>query len=57
MASMDATYQFMWASSGYPGNSYDAMILQSTILFHKMKNKFLIPSFYKEDNEVDFMMM
>ena len=34
MGIVDAKYQSMWASSGYPGNSYDAMILQSTHLFH-----------------------
>ena len=53
MAIVDANYQFMWASSGYPGNSHDAMILQSANLFHKMKNKSVILSYYKEDDSVD----
>ena len=53
MTIVDAKYQFMWASSRYPGNSHDAMILQSTNLFHKMKNESLIPSYYKEDDGVE----
>ena len=48
-----AKYHSIWASSGYPGNSHDAMILQSTNLFHKMKDESLIPSYYKEDDGVD----
>ena len=30
MAIVDSNYRFIWASSGYPGNSHDAIIFQST---------------------------
>ena len=53
MAIVDAKYLFMWASSGYPGSSHDAMILQSTGLVHKIKNESLIPCYYKEDDGVE----
>jgi len=33
MALVDAKQRFMWASSGFPGNSHDAMIFQSTCLY------------------------
>ena len=36
MAIVDAKYRFMWASSGFPGNSHDAIIFQSTQLFQNI---------------------
>ena len=35
MAVVDAKYRFIWASVGYPGNSHDSIILQSTGTFGK----------------------
>ena len=34
----------VWASSGYPGNSHDAIIFKSTDLKHKISNKNYLPS-------------
>ena len=33
MAIVDAKYRFIWGSFGYPGNSHDSMIFQSTELY------------------------
>lgn len=33
MAIVDAKYRFIWGSCGYPGNSHDSMIFQSTDLY------------------------
>ena len=37
MAFVDARYHFIWASCGFPGNSHDTVILQSTDLWHKIE--------------------
>ena len=39
MAIVDAKDRFMWASSGYPGNSHDAIIFTSLDLYHRISNK------------------
>ena len=33
MGVVDAKYRFIWASCGFPGNSHDSIILQSTDLW------------------------
>ena len=53
MAIVDAHYRFSWASSGYPGNSHDAIIFQSTSLFHCISDGSFIPNYSKKDGEVD----
>ena len=37
MALVDAKQRFMWASSGFPGNSHDAIIFQSTGLYAEIE--------------------
>ena len=51
MAIADSNYRFIWASSGYLGNSHDAIIFQSTKFYSKMLNQTLIPHYYKEEND------
>lgn len=48
MAFVDARYRFIWASCGFPGNSHDAVILQSTDLWQQMKQGNFIPEIGKE---------
>lgn len=44
MAMVDAKYRFIWASCGFPGNSHDSIILQSTQLWREIKEENLIPA-------------
>ena len=37
MAIVDAKYRFVWGSCGFPGNSHDSVILQSTSLWADIK--------------------
>ena len=53
LAIVDAKYRFTWASSGYPGNSHDAIIFQSTDLFCKIVDESYIPAYFKKDGEVN----
>ena len=53
MAIVDANKRFTWASSGYPGNSHDAIIFQSTSLFSKISNGSFLPAYCKKDGGVD----
>ena len=39
MAMVDSHYRFIWGSCGYPGNSHDAIILQSTDLWAKQNDQ------------------
>ena len=48
MAFVDAKYRFIWASCGFPGNSHDAVVLQSTDLWQQMKEGDFIPKIGKE---------
>ena len=41
MAFVDAKYRFIWASCGFPGNSHDSVILQSTTLWQQIKEDFI----------------
>ena len=51
MAIVDAKYRFVWASSGYPGNSHDAIIFQSTHLYNEILNQNFLPCFSKKEND------
>ena len=44
MAMVDAKYRFISASSGFPGNSHDSIIFQSTELWEDITERELIPS-------------
>ena len=43
MAMIDSRYRFIWGSCGFPGNSHDAIIFQSTALWEKLKGDDFIP--------------
>ena len=47
MAIIDAQDRFIWTSIGFPGNSHDAIILQSTQLWHDVTENNIIPSMGK----------
>lgn len=53
MAMVDARQRFMWASSGFPGNSHDAIIFQSTKLYAEITEHNLIPQVAKKQDGVD----
>ena len=39
MAMVDSKYRFMWGSCGFPGNSHDSVILQTTNLWEQIQEK------------------
>ena len=43
MAMVDSSYKFIWGSCGFPGNSHDAVIFQSTGLWENIKEHGFIP--------------
>ncbi|XP_028400782.1 protein ALP1-like [Dendronephthya gigantea] len=47
MAFVDARYRFIWASCGFPGNSHDAVILQSTDLWQQIAEGVFFPQIGK----------
>ena len=53
MAIVDAKSRFMWASSGYPGNSHDAIIFQLTDLYNKILNENYLPAYCIQDSETE----
>ena len=48
MAMVDSNYRFIWGSCGYPGNSHDSVIFQSTDLWAKIQNGSLLPKVGKK---------
>ena len=48
MAIVDAKHRFVWASSGYPGNSHDAIIFESTTLYSRITDADIIPTISKQ---------
>ena len=40
---VDSKYRFVSASCGYPGNSHDSIIFQSTGLWNQIKNQVYLP--------------
>ena len=53
MAIVDYKYRFIWASCGYPGNSHDSIILQSTNIYTQITENNLLPSIAKSQDGVD----
>ena len=47
MGLIDAKQRFIWSSVGFPGNSHDSTILQSTNLNHKIIANGIIPPMVK----------
>ncbi len=45
MAMVDAKYRFIWGTCGFPGNSYDSIILQSTSLWSSIQDGKFLPNF------------
>lgn len=50
MAMVDAKKRFIWASAGFPGNSHDAIIFQSTKIFKQLSENNLIPEVSKDQD-------
>ncbi|CAB3995080.1 Hypothetical predicted protein [Paramuricea clavata] len=48
MALVDSHYRFIWGSCGYPGNSHDSIIFQSTELWSNIKDGDGLPSMGKK---------
>ena len=51
MAMVDSKYRFVWGSCGFPGNSHDAIISNSTNLWDALQNG-LLPNIAKVVGEV-----
>ena len=51
MSIVDAKYRFVWGSCGFPGNSHDSIILQSTKLWSDIKDGKILPPFVQKENE------
>ena len=47
MGLINAKQRFIWSSVGFPGNSHDSTILQSTNLYHKIIANGIIPPMAK----------
>ena len=41
MAFVDSHYRFIWASSGFPGNSHDSVIFGSTTMYQNLEENFI----------------
>lgn len=52
MAMVDSNYRFVWGTGGFPGNSHDAVIFQSTKLYSDIKEGTFIPQLSKDVNGV-----
>ena len=52
MSMVDGRYRFIWGSCGYPGNSHDSIILQSTSLWSDIKKGKVLPSFTQVEENI-----
>lgn len=48
MGLVDAKYRFVWASVGFPGNTHDAMILQTKQLWRDITDNNALPLISKK---------
>ena len=55
MGMVDYKYRFVWASCGYPGNSHDSIIFQSTDLWNPIKNQEYLPKIGKKEGLISFL--
>ena len=53
MGIVDAQYRFIWASAGFPGNSHDSIIFQSTQLYTEITVNSCIPSVAKNEGGIE----
>ncbi|XP_065054392.1 uncharacterized protein LOC135683144 [Rhopilema esculentum] len=52
MSMVDARYRFIWGSCGFPGNSHDSIILQSTSLWSSIKEGKVLQNFAQCEEDV-----
>ena len=52
MAIVDSNYRSLWGSCGFPGNSHDSVIFQSTDFWTKIKEKDFIPNIGQQVGDV-----
>lgn len=57
MAMVDSRQRFMWASSGFPGNSHDAIIFQSTKLYAAITEDDIVAQVAKTQDGTDIYPM
>ena len=53
MSMVDSKYRFMWGSCGFPGNSHDSVILQSTNLWEQIQEKEYLPNISKKFGSIE----
>ncbi len=53
MAMVDAKYRFIWGSCGFPGNSHDSIILQSTSMWRKITVGKILPEICQKVDDVE----
>ena len=53
MGIVDDQYRFIWASAGFPGNSHDSIIFQSTQLYTEITVNSCIPSVAKNEGGIE----
>ena len=52
MALVDARYRFIWGSCGFPGNSHDSIVMQSTSLWSAILNGKLLSDFTHDEQGI-----
>ena len=52
MSIVDAKYRFVWGSCGFPGNSHNSIIFQSTLLWSDIKEGKVLPNFSQSEQGV-----
>lgn len=53
MALVDSNYRFIWGTCGFPGNSHDSIILQSTQLWKNITENNYVPSIAQDVNGIN----
>ena len=48
MGLVDSNYRFIWGTCGYPGNSHDAIVFQSTKLWSDIRESEFLPHIAKD---------
>ena len=57
MGLIDAKQRIIWSSVGFPGNSHDSTILQSTNLYHKIIANGIIPPMAKNVQDTNIFLL
>jgi hypothetical protein len=53
MALVECNYRFIWGTCGFPGNSHDSIILQSTHLWNNITENNYVPSIEQDVNGIN----